>query len=665
MKTLKKVTSLIICLALVLSFLPQVTLFASAAEEVIVSSDELDYNNNDVILSFGRTAMKNTLWKPDYTTAESQEYDDKGWRFHSTNAGSPDNNGVGRLEIFRTNYMARVSTNSAPVWLATVAKYPAPGKYTVTFDYYNFEYGASQIAVWMLPADTTNVEDAISKTAPTNIVEIDRAAYAGNINSATIINAPIANITVTPDLADTEVMFVIKGIVRGNFETLHGAGYYGIDWQSITFNGSELPVPELAQPQIRAAMVEANVEEDENGKINISNGETVQLTATAEMSYTVDGNYAVPMDKTEVTWSTSDKNVATVENGLVTWVSEGEAKITADVTLDGITQSADAIVVCTPSIITDTTIVNSGTCGDNLTWTLDSDGLLTISGTGAMYDYYYEYDGVEDWVMWEDLPGWYYLNKPIYSVVIEIGITSIDDFAFFGCNDITDIYYDGTQAQWETISAELWLDSDITIHFAGGATSEETVAYAEETKAEIVAIKDGSSEASALIDEIATRIDAIAKNVSLTVDEAKAQIDALKKEAEMKCGVLNLRFQITNGTTTGSTKSDIRFISTVDSLKDYKETGFYITINGIKKRIATKNVYSSLVGKTGAVITNYAPSDIFSKSKYFSTYSIWDIPNSAFSSPITVQAFVLLKDGTEILGVEKTRTVKNFIVSYN
>ena len=31
----------------------------------------------------------------------------------------------------------------------------------------------------------------------------------------------------------------------------------------------------------------------------------------------------------------------------------------------------------------------SGTCGDNLTWTLDDSGTLTISGTGEMYEYGY------------------------------------------------------------------------------------------------------------------------------------------------------------------------------------------------------------------------------------------------------------------------------------
>ena len=30
---------------------------------------------------------------------------------------------------------------------------------------------------------------------------------------------------------------------------------------------------------------------------------------------------------------------------------------------------------------------SSGTCGDDLTWTLTDDGVLTISGTGPMTDY--------------------------------------------------------------------------------------------------------------------------------------------------------------------------------------------------------------------------------------------------------------------------------------
>ena len=41
------------------------------------------------------------------------------------------------------------------------------------------------------------------------------------------------------------------------------------------------------------------------------------------------------------------------------------------------------------------TIIASGSCGkagSNVTWTLDSTGLLTISGEGEMEDYTYSYD---------------------------------------------------------------------------------------------------------------------------------------------------------------------------------------------------------------------------------------------------------------------------------
>ena len=68
----------------------------------------------------------------------------------------------------------------------------------------------------------------------------------------------------------------------------------------------------------------------------------------------------------------------------------------------------------------------SGTCGENLTWTLDNEGTLTISGTGAMTDYYY------------DAP-WHSSSENIKSVVIEDSVTSIGYSAFYGCSNLTSI----------------------------------------------------------------------------------------------------------------------------------------------------------------------------------------------------------------------------------
>ncbi len=70
----------------------------------------------------------------------------------------------------------------------------------------------------------------------------------------------------------------------------------------------------------------------------------------------------------------------------------------------------------------------SGTCGDNLTWTLDSEGTLTISGTGAMTDYYSS----------SSVP-WYSYCASIKTVVLESGVTSIGDMAFNSCSNLTSI----------------------------------------------------------------------------------------------------------------------------------------------------------------------------------------------------------------------------------
>ena len=63
----------------------------------------------------------------------------------------------------------------------------------------------------------------------------------------------------------------------------------------------------------------------------------------------------------------------------------------------------------------------SGTCGNGLTWDL-TDGVLTISGTGAMDDYEITEEG--------PLPPWFVSNFGIEAVVVEEGVTYIGTSAF-------------------------------------------------------------------------------------------------------------------------------------------------------------------------------------------------------------------------------------------
>ena len=72
-----------------------------------------------------------------------------------------------------------------------------------------------------------------------------------------------------------------------------------------------------------------------------------------------------------------------------------------------------------------TALPTSGTCGENLEWKLDN-GTLTISGTGEMYSYGWDYTAP-----------WYASN--IKKVVIKRGVTSIGRYAFFECSGLTSI----------------------------------------------------------------------------------------------------------------------------------------------------------------------------------------------------------------------------------
>ena len=73
-------------------------------------------------------------------------------------------------------------------------------------------------------------------------------------------------------------------------------------------------------------------------------------------------------------------------------------------------------------------IYDSGSCGENVTWTLTADGTLTISGTGAMTDYTYD-----------SRSPWYSCRTYIKRVVMQQGVTSIGDHAFWDCSGLTSV----------------------------------------------------------------------------------------------------------------------------------------------------------------------------------------------------------------------------------
>jgi len=75
---------------------------------------------------------------------------------------------------------------------------------------------------------------------------------------------------------------------------------------------------------------------------------------------------------------------------------------------------------------TSTLFAESGTCGDNLTWTFEN-GVLYISGYGGMINY--NYAGGP----------WDSLSNSINKIVISRGVTSIGRSAFDGCSNLTSV----------------------------------------------------------------------------------------------------------------------------------------------------------------------------------------------------------------------------------
>lgn len=121
----------------------------------------------------------------------------------------------------------------------------------------------------------------------------------------------------------------------------------------------------------------------------------------------------IPSDATNksITWSSSNNEVAAVENGTVTAVGKGSAVIKA-VTADGNKTAECTVTVTEPE--------SGNKCGDSLTWNLDTDGTLTVNGKGDMYDY-----SESNPAPWKDS------IDQIKKIILSDGVTSIGNYAFY------------------------------------------------------------------------------------------------------------------------------------------------------------------------------------------------------------------------------------------
>ncbi|MCM1365502.1 MAG: leucine-rich repeat domain-containing protein [Faecalibacterium sp.] len=115
------------------------------------------------------------------------------------------------------------------------------------------------------------------------------------------------------------------------------------------------------------------------------------------------------------------------------------------------------MLVCAVPMAASAAEVSSGQCGDNVYWSLDDQGTLTISGSGDMWE-------PERYPNWDDgetpqlFSGW-----SVSKVVIEKGITSIWSSAFTRCVNLTSIVVDDNNEDYSSEDGVLFNKSKTTL----------------------------------------------------------------------------------------------------------------------------------------------------------------------------------------------------------
>ena len=196
-------------------------------------------------------------------------------------------------------------------------------------------------------------------------------------------------------------------------ETIPSEGPETVDSETVSEPAEEEKQEEVSEPKTQTDEIPESESGTKGGDSDpVIPVESISLNITekeviAGESFTITAT-VLPEDATDKTiiWTSSNEEIATVNNGTVTALSEGNATITA--------ASSDGSV----SVFCNVNVIASETTYD-IAWEIN-DGVLTISGTGPM----------EDYASASDSP-WYSRRSEVTKVVISEGITHIGARAFF------------------------------------------------------------------------------------------------------------------------------------------------------------------------------------------------------------------------------------------
>ncbi|MBQ2244510.1 MAG: hypothetical protein II320_01580 [Oscillospiraceae bacterium] len=117
---------------------------------------------------------------------------------------------------------------------------------------------------------------------------------------------------------------------------------------------------------------------------------------------------------------------------------------------------------------------------------------------------------------------------------------------------------------------------------------------------------------------------------------------------------LSLKFQFTKGTTAQSERTDLRLLTAVDGLR-YRAVSFRIGLGGQETSATSDRVYQQV--RAGDSLIS-GPQGIFGQdAAYFVTYTVQNVPQSAFDMEFTVTPRWQTLDGTWVDGIERSFTI--------